>query len=189
MMRKLVFGIIVAAVIGVVALVVLVPKIAQRSRPVVIAVNSSQPTPRRNEPLTLAEVKRIYVEPVSSIDRPLRTTAVDIENPPLKFALTQKQVFTVVDSRNEADAVFSLKEELVRTDKTETFRKGPISYSWARITAANVEATLKDATFGTVLWTAKKTKTVTGSPYYHELDAELVDQLHADYSTAQSGKP
>ena len=178
----------VALGVGVVAVLVLTPRMAQRYKPAVIAETPPQTTERRTGSFILAEVTRIYVEPVLSMDRPSQKGAVSVENPALKHTLAQAEMFTVVDSRDEADAVFSLREELVCSDKTETYRTGPIARVWRRDTTANVEATLRDAKTGATLWTSRKTKTVYGAHYYHELDSELVEQLKPDHLQARSRK-
>lgn len=179
-------GVIAIAVI--IGAVVLGPRMAQRPMPSV-AAEATPTRPIRTGPLTLADVRRIFVRPTLTKTSPPETGFVDMDDPPLRHALAKDEVFIVVTSKEEADAIFGLVEERELRDVVKTYRTGPIARTWAKQTTANAEATLRDAQTDAVLWTSKRTKTVTGAPYYGELSSELVEQLTTDYLKARSTKP
>ncbi len=171
-----ILGICISAVI---AAVIIMPRMAQREEPDVAEEPKKQ---RRVGPLALADVRSVFVEPMT-------TNGMSVSNPSLKHTLSEGNLLAIVETKEEADAIFHLTETKVSTDNTKVFRTGSIRRVWTRDTKADVEATLRDASTGATLWTGKKSKTVSGSPYYGELDNELIEQLKADLLKSRSEKP
>ena len=177
MRKALPIAVALLGVAIVVAIVIVTPKLAQRSKPVVA---TAKPTPtRRNGPVTLAEVRSVFIEPTTS-------NAVSVDNPSIKFELTKSELLQVVNTKEEADAVFKMTEKVVETDNTRTYRSGPIARVWTRDTKADVDANLTDAMSGAVLWKSTKSKTVSGAPYYGELTGELIRELLAELTKARA---
>jgi len=173
MRKALLLIAVLVGISAVIAAVIFIPRNARQAEPAVVEEPKKQ---RRVGPLALADVRSVFVED-------------SVKNPHLKYMLSQGDLLTVVDSNEEADAILHLTETKVSTDNEKVFRTGPIRRVWTRDTKADVEATLRDAKSGAILWSAKKSKTVSGGPYYGELDNEVIQQLKADVLKARSGKP
>lgn len=182
-MRKalLLIGILggILVIVAVMAAVIFIPRNARRDEPAVVVEPRKQP---KAGPLTLADMRSVFVEPMTS-------NGMSVSNPGLKHTLSEGNLLTIAQTTEEADAIFHLKETTVSADNTKVFRTGPIRRVWTRDTKADVEATVRDARSSATLWTAKKSKTVSGSPYYGELNEELIEQLKAELLKSRSEKP
>jgi len=179
MRKALLLIAILVGISAVVAAVVIIPRKSRQARDPLVEEPKKPP---RVGPLTLSDVRSVFVEPMTS-------NGISVSNPNLTHALSEGNLLAIVETKEEADAIFHLAETTVSTDNTKVYRTGPIRRVWTRDTKANVEATLRDATSGATLWSAKKSKTVSGSPYYGELNHELIEQLKADALKSRSEKP
>ena len=173
---------LIAILLGISAVIAAVVIIPQKSRQGRIAVVEEPKKPRRVGPLTLSDVRRLFVESMTS-------NGISVSSPGLKHMLSEGNLVEIVETKEDADAIFHLTETKVITDNTKVFRRGPIARVWTRDTKADVEATLRDARSGATLWSAKKSKTVSGVPYHGDLDGALVEQLKADLLKSRSDKP
>ena len=179
MRKALLLIAILGGISAVIAAVIFIPRNARRAEPAVVEEPKKQ---RRVGPLTLADVRSLFIEPMTS-------NGISVSNPSLKHTLAEGNLLAIVETKEEADAIFHLTETTMSTDNTKVFRTGPIRRVWTRDTKADVEAKLRDARSGETLWSAKKSKTVSGAPYYGELNKELVEQLKADLLKSRSEKP
>src|SRR5688572_11354332 len=173
---------VIAILVGISAVIAAVVIIPRKSREGRIAVVEEPKNQRRVGLLTLSDVRSVFVEDLIS-------NGITVSYPDLKRMLSEGNLLAIVETKEEADATFHLKETKVTTDNTKVFRRGPIARVWTRDTKADVEATLRDARSGATLWSAKKSKTVSGVPYGGDLDGALVEQLKADLLKSRPGKP
>jgi hypothetical protein len=180
-MRKVLLVIaILAGISAVIAAVVIIPRRSRQARITVVEEPKKQ---RRVGPLTLSDVRSVFVEPMTM------NGMSGVSNPGLKYMLSEGNLVTIVETKEEADAILHLTEITVSTDNTKVYRTGPIARVWTRDTKADVEATLRDARSDATLWTAKKSKTVSGRQYGGDLNNELIEQLKADLVKSRSEKP
>src|SRR5688500_10345276 len=170
MRKALLLIAILAGISAVIAALVIIPRNSRQGR---IAVVEKPKKQRKAGPLTLSDVRSVFIESMTS-----NGITVSIES--LKYPLSEGGLLAIVETKEEADAIFHLTETRVSTDNTKVFRTGPIARVWTRDTKADVEATLRDARSGATLWSAKKSKTVSGSPYGGELTDEVIKELRAE---------